>query len=44
VFVLRLATVGGLTLAVATASFYLVERPLMTWSHRRGLPLTPDKS
>jgi peptidoglycan/LPS O-acetylase OafA/YrhL len=39
VFILRLATVGGLTLATAIASFYLVERPLMTWSHRRHAPV-----
>jgi peptidoglycan/LPS O-acetylase OafA/YrhL len=39
VFILRLATVGGLTLAAAIASFYLVERPLMAWSHRRHAPV-----
>jgi len=35
VFVVRLLTVAGLTLVIASASFYLVERPIIAWSHRR---------
>ena len=38
VFVLRIATVGLLTVAVATASFYLVERPIISWSQHRKPP------
>lgn len=33
-FLARVITVIGLTLLVASASFYLVERPLIAWSHR----------
>jgi peptidoglycan/LPS O-acetylase OafA/YrhL len=34
VLFVRFLVVATLTLAVASASFYLVEKPLITWSHR----------
>jgi peptidoglycan/LPS O-acetylase OafA/YrhL len=34
VFVLRFVVVFTLTIAVASASYYVIERPLISWSHR----------